>query len=92
MKAKIDAHENKSKIKNIRDLYRGISDLKKVYQTITNTVQNKLGDLVTDSHSILARWRKHFSQLFIVHGVSGIRQNHLCLSRVRLSLRWLLKS
>jgi len=29
--------------------------------------------LVTDSHSMLARWRKHFSQLFSVHGVSKAR-------------------
>jgi hypothetical protein len=30
--------------------------------------------LVTDFHSILARWRKYFSQLFNVHGVSNVRQ------------------
>jgi hypothetical protein len=28
------------------------------------------GDLVTDSHSILARWRNHFSQLLTIHGVN----------------------
>jgi len=33
--------------------------------------------LVTDSHSILARWRNYFSQLFIVHGVSGVRQTEI---------------
>ena len=30
--------------------------------------------MVTDSHSILARWRKYFSQLFSVHGVTDVRQ------------------
>jgi hypothetical protein len=30
--------------------------------------------LVTDSHSILARWRNHFSQLFNIHGVTEVRQ------------------
>jgi hypothetical protein len=30
--------------------------------------------LVTDSHSILARGRNHFSQLFNGHGVSDVRQ------------------
>jgi hypothetical protein len=30
--------------------------------------------LVTDSHSILARWKNNFSQLFIVHGINGVRQ------------------
>jgi len=27
------------------------------------------GDLVTDSHRIVANWRNYFSQLFKVHGV-----------------------
>jgi hypothetical protein len=72
VKTKIDAHENNSKIKNIRDLLRGINDLKKVYQPITNTEQNKMGDLVTDFHIIMARWRNHYSQLFNVRGVSDV--------------------
>jgi hypothetical protein len=33
--------------------------------------------LITDTHSILARWRNHFSQLFNVHGVSGVRQTEI---------------
>jgi hypothetical protein len=33
--------------------------------------------LVTDTHSILARWRNHFSQLFDVHGVSDVRQTEI---------------
>jgi len=33
--------------------------------------------LVTDSHSILARERKYFSQLFNVHGVSDVRQREI---------------
>ena len=37
--------------KNIRDLYRGISDFKKGYQLRTNTVKDKKGDLVTDFHN-----------------------------------------
>ena len=35
-KAKFEELETNSKIKTIRDLYRGISDLKKVYQPRTN--------------------------------------------------------
>ena len=30
--------------------------------------------MVTDSHSILTRWRNHFSRLFNVHGVNDVRQ------------------
>ena len=49
-------------------MYRGISDLKKGYQPRTNIVKDEKGDLVADCHSILARWRNHFSQLLNVHG------------------------
>ena len=74
MKAKINEYEINSEIKNIRDLYRGTSDFKIGYPPRTNTVKNEKGDLVTNSHSILARWRKHFSQLLNVHRVSDDRQ------------------
>ena len=47
-KAKIDGLETNSRIKNIRDLYRGISDFKKGYQPRTNIVWNEKGDLVAD--------------------------------------------
>jgi hypothetical protein len=46
-----------SKNENIRYLYRGVSGFKKGYQPRTNIVKDEKGDLVTDSHSILARWR-----------------------------------
>ena len=54
LKAKIDELETSSKIKNIRDFYRGISHFKKGYQPSTNIVMYEKGDLVTDSHGILA--------------------------------------
>jgi len=54
LKAKTDKLETNSKIKNIRDLYRGINDFKKGYQPRTNMVQDEKGDLVTDAHCILA--------------------------------------
>jgi len=37
-------------------------------------VNDEKGDLVADSHIIVARWRKYFSQLFKVHGVKDVRQ------------------
>ena len=58
-------------------MYRGISDFKKGSQPKTNIVKDKKGDLVTDSHSILARWRNHFSQPYNVHGVSDGRQTEI---------------
>ena len=69
LRAKIYELETNSKIQNIRDLYRGINDFKKGYQPRCNIVKNKKGDLVADSHIIVARWRNYFSQLFNVHGV-----------------------
>ena len=77
LKAKIDELETNIEIKNIRDFYGGISDFKKGYQPGTNIVMNEKGDLVTDCHSILARWRNHFSQLLNVHGVNDIRQTEI---------------
>jgi len=55
LKAKIEKLETNNKIKNIRDLYRGINDFKKGYQTVTITLKNDKGGLVADSHSILVR-------------------------------------
>jgi hypothetical protein len=45
-----------------------IIDCKKECQPRTNIVKDEKGDLVADSHSILARWRNHFSQLLNIHG------------------------
>ena len=77
LRAKIEELETKSKIKNIRDLCRDINDFKKSYQHETNVVWDEKGNLVTDSYSILARWRNHFSQLFNVHRVNYVRQTEI---------------
>jgi hypothetical protein len=55
-------------------LCRGINDFKNGYQPTTNIVTDEKGDLLTDCHSNLVRWRNHFSQLLSVHGVSDVRQ------------------
>ena len=72
LRAKIEELETNSKIQNIRDLYGGISDFKKGYQPRCNIVKDEKGDLVADSHSIVARWRKYFSQLLNVHGINDM--------------------
>jgi len=53
--AKIDELKTKSKIKNIRDLYRGINDLQKGYHPRTNILKDERGDMVTDCHSVICR-------------------------------------
>jgi hypothetical protein len=47
------------------------------YQPRTNTERDDKGDLTTDCHSILARWRNHFSQLLNVHRVNDVRQTEM---------------
>ena len=59
------------------DLYSSISDLKKVYQPRCNIVKDEKGDLVRDSHIILARFWKYFFQLFNIQGVSDVRQTEV---------------
>jgi len=55
-------------------LYRGINDFKKGYQPRCNIVKDEKGDLVADSHSIVARWRNYFPHLFNVHRVKDVGQ------------------
>jgi len=77
MKVRIQELETNSKIKNIRDLCRGINDFKKGYQPRTDIVKGEKGDLVAESHSILARWRNHYPQLLNVHGDNDVRQTEI---------------
>ena len=74
MGAKIEELETKSKIKNIRDIYRGINDFRKGSQPRCNMFTDEKVDLVADSHRIAARWRNYFSQLFNAHGLKDVGQ------------------
>jgi len=76
-RAKIEELVTNSKIQNIRDLYRGIKDFKKGYQPRCNIVKDDKGDLVADSHSIVARWRNYFSKPFNVDGVKDVGQTEI---------------
>jgi hypothetical protein len=55
LKEKPNELETKRKNKNIRELYRGINEFKKGYQSRTNTVKDENGDLLANSHSISNR-------------------------------------
>jgi hypothetical protein len=59
------------------DLHRAINDFKKGFQPRTNTVKDEKGDLVADSHSILVRWRKYFSQLLNVLVFNNVMQKEI---------------
>jgi hypothetical protein len=43
----------------------------------TNIGKDEKGNLVRDSHSILAGWRKCFSQMLNAHGVNDVRQREI---------------
>jgi hypothetical protein len=63
-----------SKNKNIRDLYRGINDFKKGYQSRSNLGKDGNGDLFADSHKILNIWENCFHQLSNILRMNDVRQ------------------
>jgi hypothetical protein len=77
LKGEFDELATKGKLKNIRDLYKSIRVFKKGYQLRMNIIKIEIGDLVTDCHSILATWRKHFYKLFIVQEFNVVRQRQI---------------
>jgi len=44
---------------------------------VTSLVKDDKEDFFIDSHTILARWRKHFSQLLNVHEANDVRQTEI---------------
>jgi hypothetical protein len=44
------------------------------YQPRNNLVKNENGDLFTDFHNILNRWKNYFSQLLNAHNVGDVGQ------------------
>jgi hypothetical protein len=77
LKVKINELESNSKNKNIRDLYRGITEFKKGYQPKTNLVKYEWGDLLADPQKILTRWKNYFRQLLNVQGPESIMQTEI---------------
>jgi hypothetical protein len=77
LKDKITEIELNSKNKNIRDLYRGITEFKKGYEPKNNLVKDERGDFLTDPQQILTMWKNYFCQLLNVQGPGGIRQTEI---------------
>jgi hypothetical protein len=59
LKEKINELPTNSTNKNITDMYRGINEFKRGYQPRNNLVKDENGDLLTDPHNILNRWKRH---------------------------------
>jgi hypothetical protein len=52
-------------------VYR-VNEFKRGYQPRNNLMNDENVDLLADSHNILKRWKKYFSQLLNVHNVSDV--------------------
>jgi hypothetical protein len=50
-------------------------------------IKDEEGGLFTDCHSIVARWRNHFSELLNAHGVNDVRQKEP--SEPLLRFKWI---
>jgi hypothetical protein len=74
LKGKINELETNNKNKNIRDLYRGINEFKKGYQSRINIINDENGNMLADPQSVLNRWKIFFNQMLNVHGVHDFRQ------------------
>jgi hypothetical protein len=77
LKDKITDIELNSKNKNIKELYRGITEFKKGYQPKTNLVKDERGDLLADPQKILNMWKNYFCQLLNVQGPRSMRQTEI---------------
>jgi hypothetical protein len=69
LKDKINELATNSKNKNIRDLYRGTNQFKRVCQPKNSLAKDESGDLLADSQNILNTWKNYFSQLLNVNNV-----------------------
>jgi hypothetical protein len=58
-------------------MYGDINAFTMGYQLGTNTVKDEKGYLFADTYSIVARWRKYFSQLLNVNGVNDVRHTEI---------------
>jgi len=54
---------------NIRDLCRGLNEVKKHYQPRSNLEKDEYCDLLADSYGLLNRWKNYFCQLLNVCGI-----------------------
>jgi hypothetical protein len=70
----INLFARNSKNKNIRDLYRGITEFERGFQARSNLMKDEPDNLLAYFHTILNRWKNYFTRLLNVHNVSDVRQ------------------
>jgi hypothetical protein len=59
-------------------MFRGINEFRKGYQPRINIIEDGNGDLLTDPHSVLNRWKNFFNQVLNVHGVNDVKKMDIC--------------
>jgi hypothetical protein len=69
----------------MRDCIGASMTTRKEYQPRTNILKAEKGDLFTDSHCILFRWRNHFAHLLNIHGVIDVRQSDIHTAELLVS-------
>jgi hypothetical protein len=69
--------ETNNKNKNIRDLYRGINEFKKLYQPRINIIKDENGNQLADPQSVLNRSKNFFNQVLNVYGIHNLRQKYI---------------
>jgi hypothetical protein len=75
LKGKINELETNNKNKNIRDLYRGISEFKKGYQPRINIIKDENGNLLADP------------QKFSIRGKISLTRRCMCMGFIMLDRR-----
>jgi hypothetical protein len=63
LKDKMNVLATNSKNKNIKNIYRGIKEYKRGYQSVSNLLKDGNGDLLADYRMILIGWKNYFFQL-----------------------------
>jgi hypothetical protein len=77
LKDRINEIQLNSNNKNIKYLYRGITEFKKGYQPESNLVKDERDDLLADPQKMLTGWKNYFCQLLDVQRAGGIRQTEI---------------
>ena len=60
MKKKVNKHEENRRNKNIREMYKGINEFEKGYQTHIYMIKKDDGAIVADTTNILFEWDQFF--------------------------------
>ena len=70
-KAETNKLKKSRKNKKIQEMYKGINEFKKSYQSRAYAIKKDYRTTVTDTTSILSRWEQFYSNLLHIHQSSS---------------------